>query len=111
TATVFLPTSFIGKAPIQLKGKDCLTWSEVRELRKHGISFGSHTVTHPQLATLGPGAVKDEIVSSKKTIEDNLGEAVDCFSYPYAFPERNISFTRTLRDTLVTSGYHQGVST
>ena len=39
SATVFLPTAFIGTQPIQFKGKDCLTWNEVRELRKHGISF------------------------------------------------------------------------
>jgi len=111
TATVFLPTSFIGKAPIQFKGKDCLTWNEVRELRKHGITFGSHTVTHPQLSTLEPGAVKDEVVSSKRTIEDNLGEAVDCFAYPFAFPEANAAFKADLRDTLRQAGYHNGVCT
>ena len=48
---------------------------------------------------------------SKQTLEDNLGEAVDCFAYPYAFPEQNVSFVRMLRDTLVEAGYHHGVST
>ena len=111
TATVFLPTAYIGMAPVQFKGKDCLTWSEIRELRKYGISFGSHTVTHPQLSTLDATAVKSELVNSKRTIEDNLGESVDSFSYPYAFPEGNISFTQRLRCTLMNSGYNQGVST
>ena len=111
TATVFLPTAYIGTAPVQFKGKDCLTWREVRELRKHGISFGSHTVTHPQLSTLDAGTVKDEIVNSKQTIEDNLGESVDSFAYPFAFPEENSSFVRMLRSVLVEAGYHQGVST
>jgi hypothetical protein len=111
TATVFLPTAYIGAVPMQFKGKDCLTWTEIRELRKHNIVFGSHTVTHPQLRTLGDNAVDGEITSSKKTIEDNLGEAVDSFSYPYAFPEGNVSFTKKLRNTLVNSGYSQGVST
>jgi peptidoglycan/xylan/chitin deacetylase (PgdA/CDA1 family) len=111
TATVFLPTAYIGAVPMQFKGKDCLTWTEIRELRKHNIVFGSHTVTHPQLLTLGENAVETEIVTSKKTIEDNLGESVDSFSYPYAFPEGNVSFTVNLRNTLVNSGYNQGVST
>jgi peptidoglycan/xylan/chitin deacetylase (PgdA/CDA1 family) len=111
TATVFLPTGYIGKVPVQFKEKDCLTWNEVRELRKYGISFGSHTVTHPQLSALDLTTVKDEIVNSKRTIEDNLGESVDSFSYPYAFPEGNVSFTQKLRNTLINSGYHQGVST
>jgi peptidoglycan/xylan/chitin deacetylase (PgdA/CDA1 family) len=111
TATVFLPTRYIGTSPVQFKQKDCLTWSEVRELRKYGICFGSHTVTHPQLSSLDASAVKSEIVNSKRALEDNLGEVVDSFAYPYAFPEDNVSFVRMLRDTLVDAGYHHGVST
>jgi len=111
TATVFLPTGYIGTAPVQFKGKDCLTWSEVRELRRHGMWFGSHTVTHPQLSTLDANAVKDEIANSKQTIEHNLGELVDSFAYPFAFPEVNKPFIQMLRNILVDSGYNQGVST
>ncbi len=111
TATVFLPTAYIGPVPVQFKGKDCLTWAEIRELRKHNIYFGSHTVTHPQLSGLDDRAVNSEVETSKKTIEDNIGESVDSFSYPYAFPEEKASFTRMLRDTLITCGYDQGVST
>ena len=111
SATVFLPTAYIGTKPIQFKGKDCLTWDEVRELRKHGVCFGSHTVTHPQLTYLDAAGVKSELVRSKQALEDNLGEAVDSFAYPYAFPEQNVSFVQMLRDTLVDAGYHHGVST
>jgi peptidoglycan/xylan/chitin deacetylase (PgdA/CDA1 family) len=111
SATVFLPTAYIGAQPIQFKGKDCLTWNEVRELRKHGVSFGSHTVTHPQLTSMDAAGVRSELVHSKQVLEDNLGEAADCFAYPYAFPEDNVSFVRMLRDTLVEAGYRQGVST
>ncbi len=111
TATVFLPTAYIGKTPVKFKGKDCLTWSEVRELRKHGISFGSHTVTHPQLCSMDERTVNDELVHSKQVIEDNLGESVDSFAYPFAFPETNKRFLHMLRRLLVDAGYAQGVST
>lgn len=111
TATIFLPTRYIGSYPVQFMGKACLTWSEVRELRKHGMCFGSHTVTHPRLATLNPSIVKSEIANSKQAIEDNLGEAVDSFAYPFAFPEGNRPFVQMLRNTLVEAGYREGVST
>jgi peptidoglycan/xylan/chitin deacetylase (PgdA/CDA1 family) len=111
SATVFVPTAYIGTRSIRFKGKDCLTWNEIRELRNHGIYFGSHTVTHPQLATLDASGVKSEIVNSKQVLEENLGECADSFAYPYAFPEENAPFVRMLRDTLVGAGYHQGVST
>ena len=111
TATVFLPTAYIGTAPMQFRGKDCLTWQEIRDLRRSGISFGSHTVTHPQLASLQASAVESEIVNSKQTIEQNLGESVDSFAYPFAFPDENSSFVQMLRNMLVAAGYRQGVST
>jgi peptidoglycan/xylan/chitin deacetylase (PgdA/CDA1 family) len=111
SATVYLPTAYIGESPLQFKGRDCLTWSEVRELENEGILFGSHTVTHPQLSGLSKDAVKMEITDSRKSIEDKTGHAVDSFAYPYAFPQADSDFRKMLRDTLVTAGYSNGVCT
>jgi peptidoglycan/xylan/chitin deacetylase (PgdA/CDA1 family) len=111
TASVYLPTSFIGKGALQFKGRDCLTWSEVRELHKYGISFGSHTVTHPQLSSLDKALVEKEISDSKKDIEDNIGSVVDSFAYPYAFPQAKIKFKEMLQDLLRSEGYQNGVCT
>lgn len=108
TATVYLPTAYIGH---RFDGRECLTWGEVRELRKHGVEFGSHTVTHPQLRTRPPAAIRTELRRSKQEIEQNLGEPVQSFSYPYAFPEADPPFRRDLRDLLVQTGYQNGVST
>jgi len=110
-ATVFLPTAYIGDDPVSFKGRDCLTWAEVRELRKHGILFGSHTVTHPQLRDLTALAINEEITNSKNTIEQELGCAADSFAYPYAFPQTDAGFISMLRDTLRKAGYQSGVCT
>ena len=111
TATMFLPTAHIGESTLTFKGKECLSWSEVRALQKHGISFGSHTVTHPQLHDCDAHAIREEVVGSKQTIEQKLGCAVQSFSYPYAFPETDTSFKRRLRDELGQAGYENGVCT
>jgi peptidoglycan/xylan/chitin deacetylase (PgdA/CDA1 family) len=111
TATMFLPTAHIGEKQLSFKGKECLSWSEVRELQKHGISFGSHTVTHPQLHDCDPNSIKEEIVRSKYTIEQKLGCAIQSFSYPYAFPETDAIFKRRLREELLQAGYENGVCT
>jgi peptidoglycan/xylan/chitin deacetylase (PgdA/CDA1 family) len=111
SATVYLPTAYIGDATAPFKGKECLTWAEVRELQQHGIRFGSHTVTHPQLHDLNPAQIQGEVVNSKKTIEEKIGCAVDSFAYPYAFPQTDQDFTRRLRDTLAEAGYENGVCT
>lgn len=111
SATVFLPTSFIGAPSRYFKEKQCLSWSEVRELSHNGIYFGSHTVNHLQLTTLTPNEMEYEITISKNTIEDQINTAVDSFSYPYAFPEHDKDFIRVLCKMLEECGYQNGVST
>ena len=110
-ATMFLPTAYIGKTVQSFKGVKCMTWGQIRELRKAGVSFGSHTVTHPQLKLLGDKEVRHELQHSKDTIEQELGCAVTSFAYPYAFPEANRGFTSRLCGHLQESGYELGVST
>ena len=110
-ATVFLPTAYIGDGPLKFNGRNCLTWSEVRELQRYGISFGSHTVTHPQLSRLNKNALETEIVDSKNIIEEKTGCGVDSFAYPYAFPQTNREFKGMLRESLSSAGYVNGVCT
>jgi len=111
TATMFLPTAFIGKTPQTFKDRECLTWGEIRELQQHGMVFGSHTVTHPKLYGMTPAAIEQELSGSKKAMEDNLGWPVDAFAYPYAFPEADGEFKRRLREMLLQTGYAIGVCT
>ncbi len=110
-ATMYLPTAYIGETAGTFKEQECLTWNEIRELHRNRIEFGSHTVTHPQLASLGPDAVRYEVDASKKMIEDRLGYPVRSFAYPYAFPEADRTFTARLRGFLQEAGYDNGVCT
>ncbi len=83
TATVFLPTTYIdGKRP-GLRNKEHLGWDEVRELYRAGISFGSHTVTHPQLYGLQWDRIESELSQSKAVIESQLSPSssrADCLN-------------------------------
>ncbi len=110
-ATVFLPTDFVGNKKNKLRGKEHLTWNQVSELAACGISFGSHTVTHPELRSQNNKNVEYEIRQSKKVIENNLGKSIDTFSYPFKFPDANKIFIKDIRDILQKYGYHSGVST
>lgn len=111
TATVFLATDRIRDESVRVEGADYLTWQEVRELQSEGMSFGSHSVTHADLRSLGPEQIDYELGYSKETIEQRIGAQVESFSYPFALPEEDGDFIRYLADTLENLGYTNGVST
>jgi peptidoglycan/xylan/chitin deacetylase (PgdA/CDA1 family) len=111
TATIFLATDRIKDTPVRIDGVDYLTWGEVKQLHDGGTVFGSHTVTHPDLRSLGPEQIEYEVGCSKETIEQKLGVPVESFSYPFAFPEENKNFTQFLVDILENQGFENGVST
>jgi len=92
TASMYLPTGYISDRRRSFNGRACLTWGEIRELRKMGMFFGAHTVTHPRLNMLPWSAVEREICDSKAVLDDSLGEATASFAFPYAFPETDRSF-------------------
>ena len=103
-ATVFLVTDPIDKS-LSLNGHSCLSWEQVRELDRHGISFGSHTVGHPHLNELEGKDLHFELSRSKERIESELGKEVKGFCYPFGFPEYDRPFLKRLRTDLEGTGY------
>lgn len=97
TATVFLPTAFIGdssrhwnewdRSPEERSFRAShLVWPEVMELQRCGIEFGAHTRTHQDLAALfrsAPQEAESEIAESKHEIEKRLSTETGFLSYPY----------------------------
>ena len=87
-ATVFLTvgekgtTKASGRLP-GLEGRSMLSWQEIREMQGSGITFGAHTLTHPDLTRLTMERIESEICDSKTVIEDALSAPVTCFAYPY----------------------------
>lgn len=89
TATVFLITAYCGKrndwpgheSPVG--AQPLLSWSQIDDMARHGIEFGSHTATHPDLARTARDQAERELRESKSAIEDRLGRKVETFAYPY----------------------------
>lgn len=111
SATMYLPTSYIGETPQMFKNRECLTWGEVQTLAAAGIEFGSHTVTHPRLLELSWPEIKTEISLSKQHIEQRAGLSVTSFAYPYNYPQNRPDFTRLLRGLLADTGFKSSVTT
>lgn len=85
-----------------------LNWDEVREMSKNGMTFGSHTVTHPIMTRINTKTAKWQVVQSKKRIEAQLGREVLHFAYPNGQPE---DFNAEIRKIIRDEGYKSACST
>ena len=63
-----------------------LTWDQIRIMHRAGISFGSHTLSHPIMARIPFAEAERELKESRAIIEQRLGIFVDTFAFPFGQP-------------------------
>ncbi len=59
-----------------------LTWKEIDEMKGY-VNYGAHTLTHPNLCMLDENAVKNEVLYSKRRLEEKLNLNIKHFAYPF----------------------------
>jgi peptidoglycan/xylan/chitin deacetylase (PgdA/CDA1 family) len=72
----------LGVTPDGRVAKLMLSWDDVREMRRGGIRFGSHTVSHPNATLASDTELARELRESRSRIETEIGEPVETFCYP-----------------------------
>ena len=89
-ATIFIPAGYIGKKPTWVSDSEdlnvedeVLNEAQLRGLTDNLIKVGSHSITHKRLSQLDPKEAHEELVESKKILENILGKRVDLFALPY----------------------------
>jgi len=86
-----------------------LSWKEVLELnRDELVTFGSHTNTHYNLASISAQKAWLEISESKEKIERFLDKPCTIFSYPFG---KRDSFNEDIKEMLRMGGFSLAVTT
>lgn len=80
-AASFPATFFVNTATIDSPGH--LTWLQLGEMRRAGMSVQSHSHDHTDLARLTATQLDYQLRQSKTTIEDHLGAKVTLLALPY----------------------------
>ena len=82
-----------------------LNWEQILEMKRYGITFGSHSCSHKILTEISINQSTKEIVSSKQLLEEKLDMKINIFCYPEG----------KLNDEIINlvqkAGYHFGVVT
>lgn len=68
----------------EMTDKLSLTWPQIQELCNDPLAtIGAHTISHLALGRLSYEAAKQEVLGSKKRLEDCLDQEIKHFSYPH----------------------------
>jgi|GEM_PF-200038 len=79
-----------------------MTWDELAELHRCGITIGSHGLTHRSLGKLPPEELFREAQQSRRLLESRLGCKVTAFAYPYG---TRADFSPSTAKALAEAGY------
>ncbi|HEY2829877.1 MAG TPA: polysaccharide deacetylase family protein [Thermoanaerobaculia bacterium] len=89
TSTVFVVAEHAGQTNAwdrrepDIPQQPLLDWSALALLREQGVMLGSHSRTHPNLATLSRARIEEEVCGSVEIIERETGARPETFAYPY----------------------------
>ena len=97
-ASIFIVSDSVGTP-------NFITWDQIKEMEKHDIEFGSHTRRHAYLPDVSYELAVDEIVNSKKIIEDRLGHPIKYFVYPSG------GFSESVEGIVMNAGYEAAATT
>ncbi len=76
-ANIMLASGLMGNS-------NMLSWNQVRDLKASGlIYFSNHTWSHHPMNQGSQEKLEYEITTAQKEIEENTGQKVDTFTYPY----------------------------
>jgi peptidoglycan/xylan/chitin deacetylase (PgdA/CDA1 family) len=86
-----------------------MTDAQVVKLVRGGIDVGAHTMHHPILTRVSREEARQEILDSKRRLEDLTGKPIRTFAYPNGKPSQD--YDRTHVDLVKEAGFELAVST
>jgi peptidoglycan/xylan/chitin deacetylase (PgdA/CDA1 family) len=108
--TVFVVLNRIGafstwEVSAETRPRKLLSKTQISEMQRYGVQFGSHSLTHPWLPNVSDAKLHREVAESKSRLEDLLGTEVSCFAYPSGGLDSRV------RSAVAAAGYKIAVTT
>lgn len=65
-----------------VRGGKVLSWEQLRELAREGLTLGAHTRTHAILTKVTGEQMREEVCGSLEDLQREIGECLPIFCYP-----------------------------
>ena len=86
----------------EVQQHNTLTWAELRQLVREGVTVACHTHTHPIMTQISLEEARHEIRLSQELIREKLGDALPVFAFPDGKPH---AYNRALFDMLFSEDF------
>ena len=102
-------TLFVATDPIDNGTPGYMTWDQIREMARAGVTIGSQTASHPHMPLVSPARNNAELEKSNQRFKAELGEVPALIAYPYG--EYSLAVGEAARKAGFTAGFgqHSGV--
>ena len=97
-ATVFVTPSEVGMPGF-------MSWDQITLIASEGMDIGCHTMNHSYIPLVPEEQLADELVESKRIIENRIGKPVSSLSYPVG------GFTQKAQKVAQEAGYRAAYTT
>ena len=102
---LFVSTREVGGSATWLDGEPLLSWQDLEQLSRRGVSIGAHARTHRPLAGLGADELANEVGGSLVDLQERLPAGLAIFAYP------NGSHDDEVRAAAVSAGFRAAWTT
>ena len=101
-ATLFVATGYVGQTSRWLAregegNRPMLTWEQIAALKR--VELGAHSHSHFQMDLIPLSQAREEMITSKKLLEQHTGRSIDTFAFPHGY------YTAKLLSTAQESGF------
>lgn len=104
-------TVFVATDAVDRGFPNFMSWDQIRELARQGVTIGSHGAAHVHMADATPEAARAEIARANARFKAELGFVPEIFSYPYGEASRTLETVAKEAGFKFAFGQYSGIIT
>lgn len=102
-------TLFVATEPVDRGLPGYMSWAQIREMAKDGVTIGNHTVSHAHMPRLTPEQNTAELEKSNARFKAELGSVPTILAYPYGEYSLAVGKVAKAAGFVAGFGQHSGV--